>query len=62
MYTYVAEIKEVGNPTILTPSLTCEGMTVEGLISFWGLDEPDVEWYKLYQIVDCQKVELKSKA
>ena len=62
MYTYIAEIKEVGNPTILTPSLTCEGMTVEGLISFWGLDEPDVEWYKLYQIVDCQKVELKSKA
>ena len=62
MYTYIAEIKEVGNPTILTPSLTCEGMTVEGLISFWGLDEPDVEWYKLYQIVDGQKVELKSKA
>lgn len=62
MITYIAEIKEVGNPTILTPSLTCEGMTVEGLISFWGLDEPDVEWYKLYQIVDGQKVELKSKA
>ena len=58
MYTYIAEIKEVGNPTILTPSLTCEGMTVEGLISFWGLDEPDVEWYKLYKVVDGQKVEL----
>ena len=61
MYTYVAEIKEVGNPTILTPSLTCDGMTVEGLISFCGLNEPDVEWYRLYQIVNGQKVELKSK-
>lgn len=58
MYTYVAEIKEVGNPTILTPSLTCDGMSVEGLISFWGLDEPDVEWFRLYQIVNGQKVEL----
>lgn len=62
MKTYIAEIKEVGNPSVLTPSITCEGMTVEGLISFWGLNEPDVEWYKLYQIVDGQKVELKSKA
>ena len=60
MKTYIAEIKEVGNPSVLTPSITCEGMTVEGLISFWGLNEPDVEWYKLYQIVDGQKVELSS--
>ena len=60
MITYIAEIKEVGNPTILTPSLTCDGMSVEGLISFWGLDEPDVEWFRLYQIVNGQKVELSS--
>ncbi len=60
MITYIAEIKEVGNPTVLTPSLTCEGMTVEGLIKFWGLNEPDVEWYRLYEIVDGQRVELKS--
>ena len=60
MITYIAEIKEVGNPTVLTPTLTCDGMTVEGLIRFWGLDEEDVEWYKLYQIVNGQKVELKS--
>lgn len=58
MKTYIAEIKEVGNPSVLTPSITCEGMTVEGLISFWGLDEQDVEWYRLFQIVDGQKVEL----
>ena len=60
MTTYIAEIKEVGNPTILTPSLTCEGMTVEGLVRFWGLNETDVEWFRLYQIVDGQRVELKS--
>ena len=58
MYTYLAEIKEVGNPTILTPSLTCDGMTVEGLVKFWGLDEPDVEWYRLYQLISGAIVEL----
>lgn len=60
MITYVAEIKEIDNPTVLTPSLTCEGMTVEGLVKFWGLNEPDVEWYRLYQIVNGQRTELKS--
>ena len=58
MITYVAEIKEVGNPSILTPSLICEGMTVEGLIKFWGLNEPDVEWYRLYQLICGELVEL----
>lgn len=48
MNTYLAEIKEVGNPTVLTPSITCDGMTKEELIEFWGLTEPDVEWFRLY--------------
>jgi hypothetical protein len=60
MTTYIAEIKEIDNPTILTPSLTCKGMTVEGLIKFWGLNEPEVKWFRLYEIVDGQKVELTS--
>jgi hypothetical protein len=60
MYTYLAEIKEIDNPTILTPTLICDGMTVEGLIKFWGLNEKDVEWFRLYEIVDGQKVELTS--
>ena len=34
MITYLAEIKEVGNPTFLTPSLICDGMTVDGLVKF----------------------------
>lgn len=58
MSTYVAEIKEVGNTTILTPSVTSDGMTKDDLIEFWGVDEPDVEWYRLFQIVDGQKVKL----
>lgn len=48
MNPYLAEIKEVGNPTVLTPSITCDGMTKEELIKFWGLTEPDVEWFRLY--------------
>lgn len=58
MITYIAQINEVGNPTILTPSLTCDGKTVEGLVKFWGLNEPDVEWFRLYQILNGKKVEL----
>ena len=48
MITYLAEIKEVGNPTILTPTITYDRMTKEELIKFWGLTEPDVEWFRLY--------------
>ena len=60
MLKYIAEIKEVGNPSILKPSLSlsCYDVPKEKLVKFWGLDEPDVEWYKLYKIVDGQKVEL----
>ncbi len=48
MITYLAEIKEAGNPTVLTPSITCDGMTKEELIEFWGLNGPDVDWLKHY--------------
>ena len=48
MNTYIAEIKEVGNPSILTPFITCDGMTKEELIEFWGLNGPDVDWLKHY--------------
>ena len=58
MITYLAEIKEVGNPTILTPTITCDGMTKEELIEFWGLNGPDVDWFKLYESIDDHRVEL----
>ncbi|MCI7406955.1 MAG: hypothetical protein SO162_01375 [Candidatus Onthomorpha sp.] len=57
MKTYIAEIKEVGETTVLTPSITCDVMDKEELIEFWGLNEPDVEWYRLYEIVDGNRVE-----
>lgn len=57
MKTYIAEIKEVGETTVLTPSITCDVMDKEELIEFWGLNEPDVEWYRLYVIVDGNRVE-----
>ena len=55
---YVAEIKEVSNNSVLTSSYTGREMTREELIAFWGLDEPDVEWYRLYEIVDGHKAEI----
>ena len=56
---YTAEIKEVGNPSVLTPSLSISyEMTKEQLVKFWGLNEPDVEWFKLFKVVDGQRVEL----
>lgn len=58
MNTYLAEIKEVGNPTVLTPSITCDGMTKEELIKFWGMNGLDVDWFKLYESIDDHRVEL----
>ena len=59
MLKYIAKIKEVWNPSVLTPSLSISyEMTKDQLVKFWGLDQPDVEWYKLYKVVDGQKVEL----
>ena len=58
MNTYLAEIKEVGKPSVLTTSITCDGMTKEELIEFWGLTGHDVEWFRLYEIVNGHRVEL----
>ena len=43
MIHYEAEIKEVGREHILKPSLHSTEKTVEQLVEFWGLNEPDVE-------------------
>lgn len=50
MVHYEAEIKEVMNETILKPSYYGENMTRKELIKFWGLDEPDIEWFVLYEV------------
>jgi len=50
--TWQATIKEKGQPHPLKPTYTGDSndVTREFLIDFWGLEEPDVEWYKLEQI------------
>lgn len=46
MKTWKITIKEVGNPNLLYPSYT--GDVDEGfIIEFFGLNESDVEWYKI---------------
>ena len=46
MKTYNVTIKEVGNPNLLNPSYTGE-VDRDFIIDFFGLNEPDVEWYKI---------------
>ena len=43
---FTAKIKEQGNSHILTPSYTGD-VDKEFLIKFWGLNEPDIEWYTI---------------
>lgn len=56
---YIAEIKEVGKPNVLTSSLIGEKKTRAELIEFWGLQDLDVELYRLYQIIDNTKIEIR---
>lgn len=46
MKTWKARIKEYGNDHILTPSVTGE-VDRDYVIKWFGLDQPDVEWYEL---------------
>ena len=52
--TYELEIKEFGNPTILRPSFTGNA-DVQYLIEFFGLNNSDVEWYKIYGVKNDNK-------
>jgi len=52
MAKYIAIIKEVGRNSVLTSTLVCETKTKEELISFWGLDEDDVETYFLLEVIN----------
>ena len=47
MKVWKAIIKERCNKHLVTPEYYGES-NEKFLISFWGLNEPDVEWYKLY--------------
>ena len=64
MVTWQATIKECGNDHLLTPSYSMsddmfgyikdkrqrEYEMRKFLKEFWGLDNPDVEWYKLERV------------
>lgn len=46
MKTFNITIKEVGNPNLLHPSYTGD-VDCKFIIEFFGLNEPDVEWYQI---------------
>ena len=55
MITWKATIKEVGNEHLLTPTYSINNeeekyLNEQFFIDFWGLDNDDVEWYKLERI------------
>ena len=55
MITWQATIKEVGNEHLLTPTYSISNeeekyLNEQFFIDFWGLDNDDVEWYKLERI------------
>lgn len=58
MAKYIAKIKEVGHIGVLTSSLDCEKKSKQELIAFWGLEEPDVEWYQLFEVITGKEVQL----
>ena len=48
MSTYYVTIKEIGKRCPITTSYTfCGNVTEEQIIEFFGLKEPDVEWFKI---------------
>lgn len=48
MKTYYVTIKEVGRRTPITTSYTCTSeVTEQHVVEFFGLNEPDVEWFKI---------------
>lgn len=56
---YIMKCKERGHKSILTSSIhCCDEMSKEELVSFWGLNGDDIEWYHLYQLVNEKEVEL----
>ena len=48
---YQVTIKEVGKQNVLKPTYSSiTEVTEEFLIKFFGLNNPDVEWYKIEKI------------
>lgn len=59
LHHYEAEIKEVFNDNVLKPAyFTEERQSTQDLIKMWGLNEPDIEWFRLYEVVGENKFKL----
>lgn len=54
-FNYELEVKEVMNDSILHPSHIGREMSKKEIIDFFGLNEPDIEWYKIYWVYDGVK-------
>lgn len=48
---WVCEIKEVGNDHTVKPELFGD-FDENYCVRWWGLKNPDVEWYKLQEVKD----------
>lgn len=57
METWAATIKEVSSEHLLTPTYTGENVTKKFLVDFWGLENPDVEWYKIERVEENENTE-----
>ena len=59
----VAEIKERGNDHILRPMYSGHSSCANRkfLIGFLGLEQHDVEWYKLKDITDGEAIDITNK-
>lgn len=57
METWKATIKEVGSERLLTPTYTGENVTKKFLVDFFGLENPDVEWYKIERVEENENTE-----
>ena len=55
---YELEIKEFGNPNILRSSYIGK-VDIKYLIEFYGLNESDVAWYKIYGVKNDNKKLIK---
>lgn len=53
MYTYEVEIKERGRDKVLTPSYSSSTkLSRMFLVNWFGLNEPDIEWYRIVEHED----------
>lgn len=51
-HTYLAEIKEKMTDAVIKPVYKGQEMTKEKLEEFWGLKEDDIQWYRLYEVLE----------